>query len=197
MSLSLKKKYSTFFKEVLNYEVLDPASYFEFYSYNLLLENKKIKKTSKITPNFKIESGKPISHAVSGKPDIEVLMRKVAFIIECSLKTGKRQFDDEHESTSRHYEEFKNKNLGKFDLIFGFFVSSEISYDIKKWFFKLFSEIKIIPVSLSDFINLMVYLHDKDIDDYEKCLVDLINIFKESKNQNHWFENISNHINSL
>lgn len=190
MNMSVIKKYNDLFKKVLKNEVIDPSSYFEYYTYLLLMENKALQNGGFIKSNQKIVDSKPISHAPAG-PDIEVFGVNIAFICECSLKSGSMQFDDEHESVSRHYEKFFEENKSNYRDIVCFFIAPKISFEISEWFYCLRNEVKIIPIELDSFTSLMAKLSISNIDTYESQILDLASIvFSIDKHQD-WVEKIN------
>lgn len=196
MILLIIKKYKGLYADVIKNKVIDPASYMEFYTYCIINENYTLKKNKLVQCNFQIKDGLPLSHARPG-PDIEIYLNTVAFICECSIRSGKKQFDDEHESVSRHYEVFKQEKHSKYKYLFGLFVSQKIHIKMKMWFFELFNEISVIPIDLEDFIVLMSKLVNVELDEYEKVMLGLLNLRNVSKNQKEWADNIYNYINNL
>ena len=188
--MSVIEKYNALYKKVLKNEVIDPSSYFEYYTYLLLMENEALQNEGLIKSNQKIVDSKPISHAPKG-PDIEVFGVNVAFICECSLKSGSMQFDDEHESISRHYKNFREENESNYRDILCFFISPKISFEISEWFYCLRNEVKIIPVELDTFNLLMSKLSNSNIDTYENQILNLSSIvFSIDKHQD-WVKKIN------
>lgn len=191
--MSLINDYELLFEKVLKNRVIDPAAYMELYAYKLLEENLNLKRGNCIKTNLKLINNQPISHASPG-PDIEVFLKKAAFICELSLKSGARQFDDEHESVSRHFEEFKNNNKNKYSIIWGIFVAPTISPEISEWFYSFFGDIKVIPLSLKYFIILMDKISKKDIEEYECIIESIMELKKVSKDRNDWLNKIEKYI---
>lgn len=196
MILKLIKKYESLFEKIKNNEVIDPSSYFEYYLFKLISENQELLKIGKVKNNFKIKDNLPISHAPPG-PDIEVYCKNIAYICEGTLKSGIKQFDDEHESVSRHYDEFKSKNGEQYSQIFCFFISFTISEDIIDWFFSLYPNIKILPITTEDFIYLMCKTYNYSITDYENIIKALFILYDACGNGKEYLENISKEIKSI
>ena len=185
----LTNKYNELYSKVLKNEVIDSSSYFEFYTFQLLKENFHLSSAGKIKSNQKFENGLPVSHAPAG-PDIEVFGSKIAYICECSLKLGAKQFDDEHESVSRHYEEFKRQHGDQYDQILCFFIVPKVSNEISEWYFSLFSEMKIVPFNLVTFTTFMCNLSKVEISEYENRLFALLQELNDARNRKDWQEKI-------
>jgi len=195
--LPLRDKYLALYDQVYTNKVIDQSSYYEFYTYSLFSEVECIKKYGKIIPNFKIKNNKPISHAIPGVADIEIFLNEVSFIVECTVKLGIAQFDDEHESVSRHYEDFNKKNIKKYKSIFGLFVCQKLSDDLRDWLYEYFEEVKVIPLTSDLLIKFTSKIKSKKIEDIEILFNQLINLKTKSKSSKEWIDNIKNYIGSV
>ena len=153
--------------------------------------------SSKIKPNYSADKdGYPISHAKANYPDIECFLSDFNLICEVTKLTGRNQWYMESVPIQRHLNKFEDENpdsdnyclfiAPRFhdDGLWAIWCSVKYGYLNQK-------KQKIIPLTISEFLNLIEYFKDKDNfedlfkDTLNQCLnINKINNFKD------WRDNI-------
>lgn len=149
------------YKDIVNNEVVDQPLMLEWNTWRALamLDDGQIK------GNFKLDSsGMPLNTALGNMPDIECIYKDFDMIVEVTMSSGKRQYEMEGEPVARHLGELKTKDGRPKDRnAYCLFIAPTINEATLAYFYTLHhskvkyygGRSKIIPMSLSDFINLL------------------------------------------
>lgn len=149
------------YKDIIDKEVVDQPLMLEWNTWRALT----MLNDGEINGNFKLDSsGMPLNTASGNMPDIECTYKDFDMIVEVTMSSGKRQYETEGEPIARHLGELKTKyGRPKDRNAYCLFIAPTINDATLAYFFTLhFSKVKyyggrskIIPMNLSDFINLL------------------------------------------
>lgn len=153
-----------------------------------------------ITGNYQTDDyGNPVYTALGNRPDIECEYKDFNLIVEVTLQSGKTQFQNETDSVSRHFGEYKEKHPKE---LFCLFIAPKISESCIAYFYGC-NQIniayyggyaRIIPLTLDQF-ELMVGRSAKCrrevvSSDIHALLTDIINFLPCSKDEKEWATHI-------
>jgi len=186
------------YDEILNREVIDPATYFEWNTWRAILALDDCR----ARPNFVMDSNlNPLSHAGGRQADIEVDYSEYDVLFEVTLSSGERQFDKEAEPVTRHVAKYKINNPDK--TVFGIFIAPNINPNTSHVFYTYFKalefpdagHITIIPISLELFIRYLRYSIETNTFNREtfKQILDSVQNLKETATSGaEWYSSIVN-----
>jgi len=158
----------------------------------------------KINGNFKLDSeGMPLNTALGNMPDIECNYKNFDVVVEVTMSSGKRQYEIEGEPVARHLGELKTKEgRAKEREAYCIFIASTINEATLAHFFILHykkvkyygGRSKIIPISLKDFVGMLLCarknqskLNSKKLKSY---LENLSKKALEAEDEEEWFSYI-------
>lgn len=180
-----------YYDNILNRNHISPASYFEWNTYRVF---HSLGGYNNLIPNFKFDSnGKPLGCAKQGLEDIFIEYNNLNLLVECSLRSGISQVDTEGNSVYRHnLEKSKSCNCKCISL----FISPSI-HDELYLYYSHRSRAKIVPLSLSQFKTLCLYLKDKNVEYNISHILNNLVYFNNFNSPQEWKIEIDNYINSL
>ena len=188
------------FEKIHKKEVPDPSLYLEW---NVWRAMTMINDALAVNGNFTIDTdGIPLSNASGNKADIEIEYDDFKMIVEVTLSSGNTQFNMEGESVPRHFGSMQNNSNKP---VFCFFIAPKISAGALAHFFnlnrlntKLYGgKTRIIPMSVSNFVNLMDTAKNSNFSDSKilyQYLISIINLNQEAEDEDVWFKSIQNSI---
>ncbi|RFM30297.1 AlwI family type II restriction endonuclease [Deminuibacter soli] len=188
------------FRKVQLREVPDPPLYFEWNVWRALVMMNYAKD---IKGNFTIDlDGVPLNSAVANKPDIEADYGEFKMIVEVTMSSGSKQYEMEGEPVARHYG---RAQLSSDIPVYCLFIAPKINENTLAHFFntnrfntKAYGgKTKIIPMSLTHFIDFMTIARDKGFTDSQilKSYLDkIIARNATAEDEAVWFQQIENSI---
>ena len=190
------------FSKIENKDIVDPPLQFEWNVWRAL----SMLNDGKIVGNFKIDDfGNPYNTAPPKKADIECFYENFSMIVEVSLSTGHKQYEQEGEPVARHFGDFK-KSLEKNSASMCVFIAPKISDATLAYYFTLYSldisfyggTARIVPISLENFKILLKNAANNNIKpnsiDIQKLLEDLCSLVKDCSNEKEWSNKIDEKI---
>lgn len=180
-----------YYDNILDRNHINPPSYFEWNTYRVF---NTLGGYTNIIPNFKLDDkGKPLGCAKPGLEDIMIEYNKLNLLVECSLRSGVSQVDTEGNSVYRHYMARSKTSTSK---CISLFIAPTIDDELYLYYSHKFRA-SIVPLSLSQFKKLALYIYDKNVEDTLCNILNNLVYYNNFSSLEKWKIGIDNYINHL